>query len=41
MQAELNPPPFKEKEDVYPANPESSYGWSKLMGEYECDLAKI
>lgn len=34
----LNPPPFKE-EDVYPASPESSYGWSKLMGEYECDLA--
>lgn len=38
-QAMLNPPPFKE-EDVYPANPESSYGWSKLMGEYECDLAQ-
>ena len=34
----LNPPPFKE-EDVYPASPESSYGWSKLMGEYECELA--
>jgi len=39
MQAELNPPPFKE-EDVYPANPESAYGWSKLMGEYECELAQ-
>lgn len=39
MQSELNPPPFKEK-DAYPANPESSYGWSKLMGEYECDLAQ-
>jgi len=39
MQSELNPPPFKE-EDVYPANPESSYGWSKLMGEYECELAQ-
>ena len=25
--------------DVYPANPESSYGWSKLMGEYELGLA--
>ncbi len=33
----LNPPPFKE-EDVYPASPESSYGWSKLMGEYACEL---
>jgi GDP-D-mannose 3',5'-epimerase len=34
----LNPPPFKE-EDAYPASPESSYGWSKLIGEYECELA--
>jgi nucleoside-diphosphate-sugar epimerase len=39
MQAELNPPPFKEG-DAYPASPESSYGWSKLMGEYECELAQ-
>jgi GDP-D-mannose 3', 5'-epimerase len=23
---------------VYPANPESAYGWSKLMGEYEAEL---
>ncbi len=38
-QSILNPPPFKE-EDAYPANPESSYGWSKLMGEYECGLAQ-
>ncbi|MCA9185530.1 MAG: NAD-dependent epimerase/dehydratase family protein [Pirellulaceae bacterium] len=37
-QKQLHPPPFKE-EDVYPAAPESSYGWSKLMGEYECGLA--
>ncbi|WP_456388775.1 NAD-dependent epimerase/dehydratase family protein [Profundibacter sp.] len=37
-QAVLNPPPFKE-EDVYPALPESAYGWSKLMGEYLCELA--
>jgi GDP-D-mannose 3',5'-epimerase len=29
--------PLKE-EDQYPANPESSYGWSKLMGEYEALL---
>lgn len=35
----LNPPPLKE-EDAYPASPESSYGWSKLMGEYECGLAE-
>jgi GDP-D-mannose 3', 5'-epimerase len=39
MQNRLNPPPFKE-EDAYPASPESSYGWSKLMGEYECQLAQ-
>lgn len=31
--------PMKE-DDAYPANPESSYGWSKLMGEYECELAQ-
>jgi nucleoside-diphosphate-sugar epimerase len=37
-QAVLNPPPFKEDE-VYPAKPESAYGWSKLMGEYLCELA--
>lgn len=39
MQAELNPPPFVEQ-DAYPASPESAYGWSKLMGEYECELAQ-
>ena len=37
-QSIINPPPFKE-EDVYPAEPESAYGWSKLMGEYEAELA--
>lgn len=37
-QAVLDPPPFRE-EDVYPAKPESAYGWSKLMGEYLCELA--
>jgi GDP-D-mannose 3',5'-epimerase len=26
------------EEEVYPADPESAYGWSKLMGEYELDL---
>jgi len=30
--------PLKES-DAYPANPESAYGWSKLMGEYELELA--
>ncbi len=38
-QDRLNLPLLKE-EDAYPANPESSYGWSKLMGEYECCLAE-
>lgn len=37
-QSIVNPPPFKE-DDVYPAEPESGYGWSKLMGEYEAELA--
>ncbi len=37
-QSKINPPPFKEDE-VYPAEPESAYGWSKLMGEYEAELA--
>jgi len=27
-----------KEEDLYPANPESAYGWSKLMGIYEVDL---
>lgn len=26
------------EEDLYPANPESAYGWSKLMGIYEAEL---
>ena len=37
-QSIVNPKPFKEN-DVYPAEPESAYGWSKLMGEYEAELA--
>jgi GDP-D-mannose 3', 5'-epimerase len=28
------------EEQTYPAEPESSYGWSKLMGEYEATLAR-
>lgn len=27
-----------KEEELYPANPESAYGWSKLMGIYEADL---
>jgi len=27
-----------KEEELYPANPESAYGWSKLMGVYESDL---
>jgi nucleoside-diphosphate-sugar epimerase len=29
--------PLKE-DQVYPADPESAYGWSKLLGEYEAEL---
>ncbi|MFA5393585.1 MAG: NAD-dependent epimerase/dehydratase family protein [Candidatus Ratteibacteria bacterium] len=28
------------EEQTYPAEPESSYGWSKLMGEYEAELSQ-
>lgn len=31
--------PLFREEEVYPAMPESSYGWSKLMGEYQAELA--
>jgi GDP-D-mannose 3',5'-epimerase len=31
--------PLFREEDAYPALPESSYGWSKLMGEYQAGLA--
>jgi GDP-D-mannose 3', 5'-epimerase len=30
-------PPLIE-DQVYPADPESAYGWSKLLGEYEAEL---
>jgi GDP-D-mannose 3',5'-epimerase len=39
LQKGINFKPLTEK-DAYPANPESSYGWSKLMGEYEAELAQ-
>lgn len=29
--------PLRE-EELYPASPESAYGWSKLMGQYEAEL---
>lgn len=28
------------EDQTYPAQPESSYGWSKLMGEYEAELVR-
>ena len=37
LQDGSHPKPLVE-EDQYPANPESAYGWSKLMGEYEAFL---
>jgi nucleoside-diphosphate-sugar epimerase len=36
-QSGVDAAPLKE-EDIYPAWPESAYGWSKLMGEYESFL---
>jgi len=31
---------YLAESQTYPAHPESSYGWSKLMGEYEAELAQ-
>jgi len=36
-QTGVDAPPLRE-EDQFPACPESAYGWSKLMGEYEAFL---
>ena len=36
-QTGVDAPPLRE-EEIYPAWPESAYGWSKLMGEYEAFL---
>lgn len=36
-QTGVDAPPLVET-DQYPASPESAYGWSKLMGEYEANL---
>lgn len=38
LQQRADPPPMVEA-DAYPAEPESAYGWSKLMGEYAAELA--
>jgi len=37
LQNTLDVVPLKET-DLYPAQPESAYGWSKLMGQYETEL---
>jgi GDP-D-mannose 3',5'-epimerase len=37
-QSSIRTEPLREDE-VYPAEPESAYGWSKLMGEYAAQLA--
>jgi nucleoside-diphosphate-sugar epimerase len=37
LQNSLVVTPLKET-DLYPAQPESAYGWSKLMGQYESEL---
>ena len=37
LQEKPGAPPLVEGQ-VFPANPESAYGWSKLMGEYEAEL---
>ena len=36
-QTGVEAPPLRE-EDLFPAAPESAYGWSKLMGQYEAEL---
>lgn len=40
LQSSLDVRPLKE-EDLYPAEPESAYGWSKLMGMYETSLMEM
>jgi GDP-D-mannose 3',5'-epimerase len=37
LQSGVDARPLREQ-DLYPASPESAYGWSKLMGQYETDL---
>jgi GDP-D-mannose 3',5'-epimerase len=40
LQARAGGTPLVE-EQTYPADPESAYGWSKLMGEYEAQLLGV
>jgi GDP-D-mannose 3', 5'-epimerase len=40
LQLGTDAPPLRE-EDLYPASPESAYGWSKLLGQYEADLLEL
>ena len=40
LQSGTDAAPLRE-EDLYPASPESAYGWSKLMGQYESDLLEL
>lgn len=37
LQTGPSAPPLRE-DDLFPAEPESAYGWSKLMGQYEAQL---
>ena len=37
LQTGVDAPPLREQ-DLFPASPESAYGWSKLMGQYEATL---
>lgn len=37
LQSGVDAAPLREV-DLYPASPESAYGWSKLMGQYEAEL---
>ncbi len=37
LQTGVDAAPLKE-ENLFPASPESAYGWSKLMGQYEAQL---
>lgn len=37
LQSGVDATPLHEA-DLYPASPESAYGWSKLMGQYETEL---
>ena len=36
----LDNPAAVDENQIFPANPESPYGWSKLVGEYEISLIK-